>query len=79
MTRSIAARRTLRRSVAAAALAPLLVAGLAACGDDDSGSQAKDSTSAAAVLTGLQKGDEVDPATSSTRSATGSRRRPPRT
>jgi len=61
MTRSIAARRTLRRSVAAAALAPLLVAGLAACGDDDSGSQAKDSTPAAAVLTGLQKGDEVDP------------------
>jgi hypothetical protein len=57
MTRSIAARRTL----AAAALAPLLVAGLAACGDDDSGSQAKDSTPAAAVLTGLQKGDEVDP------------------
>jgi len=61
MTRSIAARRTLRRSLAAAALAPLLVAGLAACGGDDSGSQAKDSTSAAAVLTGLQKGDEVDP------------------
>jgi hypothetical protein len=57
MTRSIAARRTL----AAAALAPLLVAGLAACGDDDSGPQAKDSTPAAAVLTGLQKGDEVDP------------------
>jgi hypothetical protein len=61
MTRSIAARRTLRRSLAAAALAPLLVAGLAACGDDDSGSQAEDSTPAAAVLTGLQKGDEVDP------------------
>jgi hypothetical protein len=61
MTRSIATRRTLRRSLAAAALAPLLVAGLAACGDDDAGSQAKDSTSAAAVLTGLQKGDEVDP------------------
>ncbi len=61
MTRSIAARRTLRRGVAAAALAPLLVAGLAACGDDDSGSQATESTSAAAVLTGLQEGDEVDP------------------
>jgi hypothetical protein len=57
MTRSLTARRTL----AAAALAPLLVAGLAACGDDDSGTQAKDSTPAAAVLTGLQKGDEVDP------------------
>ena len=61
MTRSIAARRTLRRSLAAAALAPLLVAGLAACGDDDSGSEAKDPAAAAAVLTGLQKGDEVDP------------------
>jgi hypothetical protein len=57
MTRSIAARRTL----AAAALAPLLLAGVAACGNDDSGSEAKESTSAAAVLTGLQKGDEVDP------------------
>jgi hypothetical protein len=57
MTRSIAARRTL----AAAALAPLLLAGVVACGNDDSGSEAKESTSAAAVLTGLQKGDEVDP------------------
>ncbi|KQW43913.1 hypothetical protein ASC77_21170 [Nocardioides sp. Root1257] len=65
MTRPPAARRTsrrpLRRSLAAAALAPLLVAGLVACGDkDDSGSEAKD-PAAAAVLTGLQKGDEVDP------------------
>jgi hypothetical protein len=59
MTRSLTARRTL----AAAALAPLLLTGFAACGDDkgDSGSEAKDPAAAAAVLTGLQKGDEVDP------------------
>ena len=66
MTSPTAARRTprraLRRSLAAAALAPLLVAGLAACGDkDDSGSEAKDPAAGAAVLTGLQKGDTVDP------------------
>jgi hypothetical protein len=61
MTRPITARRTLRRSLAAAALAPLLLTGVAACGDDDSGSEAKDPAAAAAVLTGLQKGDEVDP------------------
>jgi hypothetical protein len=60
MTRSITARRTFRRSVAAAALAPLLLTGFAACGDKDSGSEAKDPAAAAAVLTGLQKGDEVD-------------------
>lgn len=58
MTRSIASRRTL----AAAALAPLLLTGFAACGsNDDSGSEAKDPAAAAAVLTGLEKGDEVDP------------------
>jgi hypothetical protein len=57
MTHSIVARRTL----AAAALTPLLVAGLTACGGDDSGSAAKDPAAGSAVLTGLQKGDEVDP------------------
>jgi hypothetical protein len=57
MTRSLTARRTL----AAAALAPLLVTGLVACGDDDSGSEAKEPAAATAVLAGLAQGDEVDP------------------
>jgi hypothetical protein len=59
MNRAIAARRTL----AAAALAPLLLTGVVACGNDDSGSASdkKEPAAASAVLTGLQKGDEVDP------------------
>lgn len=57
MTRSLTARRTL----AAAALAPLLVTGLVACGDDKGGSEAEEPAAAAAVLTGLEQGDEVDP------------------
>ena len=58
MTRSLSPRR----SLAAAALAPLLLTGVAACGgdSDDSGSTAKD-PAAAAVLADLDEGDEVDP------------------
>lgn len=60
MTRSTAARRTL----AALAVTPLLLTGLAACGDSDTTTAkdtANDSLAGAAVLTGLQTGDEVDP------------------
>jgi LppX/LprAFG-like lipoprotein len=59
MTRPTAARRT----IAALALAPLLLIGVAACGDDSggSGSDAKDPAAGSAVLASLQKGDTVDP------------------
>lgn len=64
MTVSITARRTL----AAAALTPLLLTGFAACGDDSGDSGGSGSSSAAgapaagsAVLAGLQKGEEVSP------------------
>lgn len=59
MTRTLGARRAL----AALAAAPLLVAGLAACGSEGgSGSQAEEpAPAAAAVLTGLHEGDQVDP------------------
>jgi len=60
VTRSTAARRTL----AALAVTPLLLTGLAACGDSDTTTAkdtANDSLAGAAVLTGLQTGDEVDP------------------
>lgn len=62
MTRPIAVRRTL----AGLAVAPLLLTGLAACGDSsgDTGSKADDpaadSLAGAAVLTGLETGDEVE-------------------
>lgn len=59
MSRSLTARRTL----AAAALAPLLLTGFAACGDDqdDSGSTAKDPGAGAFLLSSLDEGDRVDP------------------
>ena len=58
MTRTLAARRTL----AAAALAPLLTAGLVACGSDDgSASKADDTSSVAPASSELEPGDEVDP------------------
>lgn len=56
-----------RRSIAAAALAPLLVTGLAACGDDGSDdSSASDATSQVAdsdaeSASDLEEGQEVDP------------------
>lgn len=57
MTRSLTARRTL----AAAAVTPLLLTGFAACGDSsDSDSKASDTTQVAA-FGGLEEGDEVDP------------------
>ncbi|CAI9419231.1 LppX_LprAFG lipoprotein [Nocardioides sp. T2.26MG-1] len=53
-----------RRNLAALAVAPLLLTGLAACGDGGE-TTAKDpaaeSLAGAAVLTGLKTGDEVDP------------------
>ncbi|HYF71820.1 MAG TPA: LppX_LprAFG lipoprotein [Nocardioides sp.] len=53
-----------RRNLAAAAAVPLLLTGLAACGEDG-GDQATDpagdSAAGAALLAGLQTGDEVDP------------------
>jgi hypothetical protein len=75
LTTRTTSRRTLRRSLAAAALAPLLLSGVAACGDDSGsdGSSASDSGSgsdssgdggAAAgslVLADLDEGDEVSP------------------
>ena len=60
MTRSIAARRTL----AALAVTPLLLTGLAACGDNGETTAkdtANDSIAGTAVLAGLQTGDELDP------------------
>ena len=48
-----------RRALAAVAVAPLLLTGVAACGDSG-GSQAQES-SQSAVLASLQKGDTVDP------------------
>lgn len=62
VTASIAARRTL----AAAALTPLLLTGFAACGGDagDSGDSASDAGAPAAgsaVLAGLEVGEEVSP------------------
>jgi len=60
VTRLIAVRRTL----VAGAVAPLLLTGLAACGEDG-GTKATDpggdSVAGAALLAGLQTGDEVDP------------------
>jgi hypothetical protein len=59
MTRLISVRRTL----AALALAPVLVAGLVACGGDDPGSTATDPAgSTAPAAAGLEPGDSVDPA-----------------
>jgi hypothetical protein len=64
VTRSLPLRRTL----AAAAISPLLLTGLAACGGDDSGSAASGSDSPAAstsggtqVLADVSEGDEVAP------------------
>lgn len=58
---------TVRRSLAASALAPLLAAGLVACGGDSGGDSGADSATeatsqAAGVTTGLEAGEEVDPA-----------------
>jgi len=54
---------TVRRTLAATAIAPLLATGLVACGDDDSGdTTASDSTSQVALSSDLSEGDEVDPA-----------------
>jgi major membrane immunogen (membrane-anchored lipoprotein) len=54
---------TVRRTLAATAIAPLLATGLVACGDDDSGdTTASDSTSQVALSSDLSQGDEVDPA-----------------
>jgi hypothetical protein len=55
-----------RRTLAASALAPLLAAGLVACGGDSGSGSGADSASeptsqAANVSAGLQEGDEVDP------------------
>ncbi|WP_460828611.1 hypothetical protein [Nocardioides hungaricus] len=58
VTRSLTARRTL----AAAALAPLLASGLVACGSDSGGDAASEPTSQAAAAADLQEGDEVAPA-----------------
>lgn len=54
---------TARRTIAAVALAPLLLVGVAACGDSSGGSDssAKDPAAGSAVLASLQKGDTVDP------------------
>ncbi|WP_028645149.1 LppX_LprAFG lipoprotein [Nocardioides sp. URHA0020] len=51
----------LRRTLAVAALAPLLGLGLAACGDDQGGQATGATTVRAAALTGLGKGDTVAP------------------
>jgi hypothetical protein len=56
---------TARRTLAAAALAPLLLTGFAACGDDGddsgSGTDAGGSAAGSAVLADLSEGDEVAP------------------
>lgn len=57
MTRPTAVRRTL----AALATTPLLLAGLAACGDDSGASAAEDPTSSAAAPS-LEPGQDVEPA-----------------
>lgn len=59
MIRSLSVRRTL----AAGAIAPLLAAGLVACGSGGDGSDttAHDPAIGAALLTGLKTGDDVDP------------------
>lgn len=60
MIRTLPARRTL----AAAALAPLLVTGMAACGSNGSdagGSNAKDSSSAVVAMADIKKGENVAP------------------
>lgn len=54
-------RPPVRRSLAAVALVPLLLSGVAACGSDDSGSEGKDTAAGSAVLAGLHPGDQVDP------------------
>jgi hypothetical protein len=54
---------SVRRTLAATAIAPLLATGLVACGDDDSGdATATDSTAQVAVSSDLSEGDEVEPA-----------------
>lgn len=54
--------RLVRRTLAAAAVSPLLVGGLAACGSDDgSDSTAHDPAIGAALLSDLDSGDQVDP------------------
>ena len=65
MTRSYVARRTVRRSLAVAAVVPLLAVGLAACGDDKP-TEAADttaSTSASESPTASASGESIDPAT----------------
>lgn len=57
MTRLI----TVRRTLAAAAIAPLLATGLVACGDDDSGASASGSGQVA-LSSDLSEGDQVEPA-----------------
>lgn len=58
MTRQL----TVRRTLAAAAIAPLLATGLVACGDGGSGSSsAADSTAQVALSSDLAEGDTVDP------------------
>jgi hypothetical protein len=55
---------TVRRTLAASAIAPLLATGLVACGDDSGsdGGTASDGTSQAALAADLSEGDTVDPA-----------------
>ncbi|GAA1149955.1 LppX_LprAFG lipoprotein [Nocardioides aquiterrae] len=57
MTRLI----TVRRTLAATAIAPLLATGLVACGDDDSGASASGSGQVA-LSSDLSEGDQVPPA-----------------
>lgn len=54
--------RLVRRTLAVAAVSPVLVGGLAACGSDDgSDSTAHDPVIGAALLSDLDSGDQVDP------------------
>jgi hypothetical protein len=52
---------TVRRTLAATAIAPLLATGLVACGDDDSGASAS-GTGQVALSSDLSEGDTVEPA-----------------
>ena len=56
---------TARRTLAAAALTPLLLTGFAACGDDSSdsssGADAGSTAAGSTVLAGLEQGEEVSP------------------
>lgn len=63
MIRSLAARRPLRRTLAAAALAPLLLTGFAACGDDEPTASDDTSASAAPQAEESETAESIDPAT----------------